>query len=70
MGKLWFFMVGRIYRKVQSFAANGGKQVENPAYSLRKGQKTRSGSAAEKCVFRTFLRKIDAAAAGESGIFI
>lgn len=30
MGKLWFFVIARIYRKVQSFAANGGKQAEKP----------------------------------------
>ena len=30
MGKLWFFVTARIYRKVQSFAANGGKQAEKP----------------------------------------
>ena len=70
MGKLWFFVTARIYRKVQSFAANGGKQAEKPRDFPKKGRKTRDGRWIKKYVFFAFPRKIDAAAAEESGIFI
>ena len=43
MGKLWFFVTARIYRKVQSFATNGGKQARSPGIFRKKDEKRETG---------------------------
>lgn len=71
MGKLWFFVIARIYRKVQSFAANGGKQAEKPrGFSVKRTENARREMDKKIRFFRISAENRRSSGRGERNFYL